>query len=173
MKNYRLIQRWIITSITFGVFWVGLGGGLAFAVDGKMYSGYMCNSNSPRSTGYDTRGGVYNTSPQGPLTVRCPIVRDNMGNSNGLKMVKVWYKDNHSSATLTCSVNSFHTSWPPKVAKKLGALIMGSAYGKEQATFSFFGPSESTNFSYYFLECSLPANTTGGSLIYAYYVEDY
>ncbi len=149
--------------------------GHVLAEDGKGYPGWMCqaDANSLGSIEYLDNGGVANTHSTENLTVRCPIMRDNTGNSNGWKYAYAYFVDRHLTQRMRCTTGSWGDS-----VYSLGASTSWSKRGitSNRMSMSRIGGVSSLGDSstFYLLTCELPPQTGfGKSVLYHYSLEEY
>ena len=120
-----------------------------FAEDGKVHPGGMCVPASPSqwSNFFLSGGRLFSLSDN--VTVHCPIVRDNVTNTNGTNRARVQVIS--SGGGVACSLRSM---------SKDGVLIENSgAFGRFNSGEIFLDVNRSQASGYYYLQCGLARNT--------------
>ena len=147
--------------------------------DMKTYPGVMCQPkylSNRKDIQYRTDGGVTNTSPTSDLHVHCSIIRDETGTKKGLRIVGVYYDDNHPTKTLHCTVSSLRNKEPDSgrlIQRRSGSSPVGL---KAKGSFGIRGLTKSykSGNSYYSMFCRIPpVSSNGKSVLYTYYVEEH
>ena len=101
-----MTKRGLITLLTAGTLWAGLGLGSAFAEqDAKEYPATFCRPHTLANFGVGAVA-VYNTSTTRSLTVFCPIVRDLMSRDAKLSSIKArYYNPLYKTRSVSCQLN--------------------------------------------------------------------
>ena len=147
--------------------------------DMKTYPGVMCQPkyvSNRKDIQYRTDGGVTNISRTRDLDVYCSIIRDETGTRGGLRLVGIYYDDNHPTKSLRCSVSSLKNKEPYS-----GTLIQrrsaSSPAGIKRGSLGIRGLTKSykSGHSYYSMSCRIPPVSSKGrqSVLFTYYVEEY
>jgi hypothetical protein len=77
------------------------------ADDGKLFPGNNCITRSDHyviNALRENANSISNTSTRNSLYVRCPIIRDYMSASTGIKKVRIFFKNANPQARMSCSL---------------------------------------------------------------------
>lgn len=142
----------------------------AAASDSKYFNGAFCRvafafngSNMADVVDYSTNGSVANRSTNQPMTLVCPIVRDNTSNTDGWDSIEVGYFDKHSGDAISCT--AFSRTFSGGMGWDQGGLsvdTLGSSWAKTNMIFND-GSGFSSNGGFYFIRCILPPLQGGGA----------
>jgi hypothetical protein len=141
----------------------------AFAGDNKVYSGSMCDVQTPASNNRISRaGGVALNNGTSQVTVHCPVVRDNTsGHENGIGPIALVhvFNNNPSSVSITCSLRAYKPGGDTSFnSRSLTQSVTGGSPGTPgKFMFNFNTPVQQTPNGAYEVTCNLPAGTAVAS----------
>ena len=162
--------------VGMGMVTLGVAPGESQAADRKLIPGSECKQyfmHAGAAT-YHLNGAVGNDDNDS-LFLICPLVRDNTGNTNGLKKVIITYQDSHPRGHVKCYVNSRdHNGASLHSVSAVSPGWQGTQKPTKSA-FKLSGPKRSKKVtSYYFASCILPGKTNiGESQIISISAEEY
>lgn len=95
-------------AVSFGAFTcIAMANAPAFAVDGKVHPGSMCQpSDYSDASGLSTGGGFMKNIGSVAKFVTCPVIRDNVTNTNGISRAKMVVYNSQSGSTTYCYLYS-------------------------------------------------------------------
>ena len=162
--------------VGMGVFTLGVTPSESNAADRKLIPGSECKQYFMHigAAKYHQNGAVGNDDND-YLYLTCPLVRDNTGNTNGLKKVFITYQDSHPRGNVKCNVSSRdHNGASLHSVSGVSPGWQGTQK-PTKSTFKLSGPKRSKKVtSYYHATCILPAKTNiGESQIISISVEEY
>ena len=175
MKMKKLIT-YCSLFVGMGVVTLGLIPGESHAADRKLIPGSDCKQYFMHigAAKYHQNGAVGNDDNDS-LYLMCPIVRDNTGNTNGLKKVIITYQDSHPRGHVKCYVSS--TDHNGRSLHSVSGVSPGwqGTQKSTKSTFKLSGPKRSQKVtSYYHATCILPGKSNiGESQIISISTEEY
>jgi hypothetical protein len=148
---------------------LGVLGSPTAQADDKVYPGSMCIKLFATGTVEYTAGGtIVNPSATSPVTVLCPIVRDNA--VRPWKLIEVVVIDQHVSLNVSCT--AFSSSRDGATANSIAKSSTGNSTTAQ--TLSFEGVAEFDR-GYHFVRCQIPQTNPGNgaqSEITSYFIRE-
>lgn len=161
-------------SLVLGAMAIGSATSTAtWAEDGKLYPGNNCVTSADYhaidAVGEDANA-ISNTSRRNSLYVRCPIIRDYMSASTGMKKVRVFFKNANPQSRISCSVQVRNGDGSLKLLRS-GSSTLGDYEGEFTINVNQAGGYKTS----YSMGCRIPPTLTQSNLpgIKAYRVDEY
>jgi hypothetical protein len=133
-----------------GLLGLALANASAFAEDGKVYPGMMCEPQVvSQASSFFLSGGRMFSFADGRPAVECPIARDTVLNTNGTKLVTIRVIANNSG--VSCKLRSMDAD---------GVVLEDTGFRTIFNTGNItLDVNKSQQNSYYYIVCELPRST--------------